>query len=56
MWVAYSSNRKMNLSKRLSEEYSHKEVLSKTFEGLSTQINNISDEKISGDLRNKLLY
>jgi tetrahydromethanopterin S-methyltransferase subunit B len=56
LWVAYSSNRKMNLSKRLSEEYSHKEVLSKTFEGLSTQINNISDVKISNDLRNKLLY
>jgi len=56
LWVAYSSNRKMNLSKRLSEEYSHKEVLSKTFEGLSTQINNISDEKTSSDLRNKLLY
>jgi len=56
LWVAYSSNRKMNLSKRLSEEYSHKEVLSKTFEGLSTQINKISDEKVSYDLRNKLLY
>jgi len=56
LWVAYSSNRKMNLSKRLSEEYSHKEVLSKTFEGLSTQINNISDQKTSADLRNKLLY
>jgi hypothetical protein len=46
----------MNLSKRLSEEYSHKEVLSKTFEGLSTQINNISDQTVSTDLRNKLLY
>jgi hypothetical protein len=56
LWVAYSSNRKMNLSKRLSEEYSHKEVLSKTFEGLSTQINNITDVKVSYDLRNKLLY
>lgn len=56
LWVAYSSNRKMNLSKRLSEEYSHKEVLSKTFEGLSTQINNIPDQKVSIDLQNKLLY
>lgn len=56
LWIAYSSNRKMNLSKRLSEEYSHKEVLSKTFEGLSTQINNIDDKKVSSDLRNKLLY
>jgi len=56
LWIAYSANRKMNLSKRLSEEYSHKEVLSKTFEGLSTQINSITDEKVSYDLRNKLLY
>jgi hypothetical protein len=56
LWVAYSSSKKMNLSKRLSEEYSHKEVLSKTFEGLSSQIENISDSKISEDLKNKLLY
>ncbi len=56
LWVAYSSNRKMNLSKRLIEEYSHKEVLSKTFEGLSKQINNIEDKNTSADLRVKLLY
>lgn len=56
LWVAHSSNRKMNLSKRLIEEYSHKEVLSKTFEGLSKQINNIDDKDISSDLRIKLLY
>jgi len=56
LWVAYSANRKINLSKRLSEEYAHKEVLSKTFEGLSTQINNIENKDISNDLRNKLLY
>jgi len=56
MWVAYSSNRKLNLSKRLIEEYAHKETLSKTFEGLSHQINNIDDKDISNDLRVKLLY
>lgn len=56
MWVAYSSSKKMNLSKRLIEEYSHKEVLSKTFEGLSRQIDDIDDEDISSALRNKLLY
>lgn len=56
LWVAYSANRKMNLSKRLTEEYSHKEVLSKTFEGLSKQINSIDDKDISSDLRVKLLY
>ncbi len=56
LWVAYSSNRKVNLSKRLSEEYAHKEVLSKTFEGLSEQINNIENKTISVDLRNRLLF
>ena len=56
LWVAYSANRKMNLSKRLIEEYSHKEVLSKTFEGLSKQISTINDDNISSDLRIKLLY
>lgn len=56
LWVAYSANRKMNLSKRLIEEYTHKEVLSRTFEGLSTQIQNIKDEDVSRDLRTKLLY
>lgn len=56
LWLAYSANKKQNLSKRLIEEYSHKEVLSKTFEGLSTQIENIDDNGISADLRVKLLY
>lgn len=56
LWVAYSSNKRINLSKRLIEEYTHKEVLSKTYEGLSTQINNISNNEISSDLRTRLLY
>ncbi|OGU07695.1 MAG: hypothetical protein A2075_22135 [Geobacteraceae bacterium GWC2_58_44] len=56
LWVAYSTSKKINLSKRLVEEYTHKEVLSKTFEGLSTQISTISDSDISADLRIKLLY
>jgi hypothetical protein len=46
----------MNLTKRLIEEYSHKEVLSKTFEGLSKQIDGIEDKTTSADLRIKLLY
>lgn len=56
LWVAISANRKMNLSKRLIEEYTHKEVLSKTFEGLSKQIQNIEDSEISADLKTRLLY
>ena len=56
LWVAYSANRKLNLSKRLIEEYTHKEVLSKTFEGLSTQIEEIDNADVAADLRIKLLY
>lgn len=56
LWVAYSANRKMNLSKRLIEEYTHKEVLSKTFEGLAEQIESIDDEEMSAELRTRLLY
>lgn len=56
LWLAYSANKSLKLSKRLIEEYTHKEVLSKTFEGLSRQIENIKDKEISFDLRTKLLY
>lgn len=56
VWLAYSSNKKANLSKRLVEEYTHKEVLSKTFEGLSSQIESIAEQDISKELRIKLLY
>lgn len=56
LWVAYSANRKTNLSKRLIEEYTHKEVLSKTFEGLAEQIENVEDIEVSTELRTRLLY
>lgn len=56
VWLAYSTNKKSNLSKRLVEEYTHKEVLSKTFEGLSSQIETIEEDNISAELRIKLLY
>ncbi len=56
LWLAYSANKDMRLSKRLIEEYTHKEVLSKTFEGLATQTENINEEKLSTDLKTKLLY
>lgn len=55
-WLAYSANKRMNLSKRLIEEYTYKESLSKTFEGLSKQIENIEDENIAKDLKSRLLY
>ena len=56
LWLAYSSNRKSNLSKRLIEEYTHKETLSKTFEGLSKQIESLDNDETSNELKVKLLY
>jgi len=55
LWFTYSANKKLNLSKRLIEEYAHKEVISKTYEGLSKQINDLKDPNQSEELRFKLL-
>lgn len=55
LWFAISSSKKMNLSKRLIEEYTHKEVLSKTYEGLSRQIENLENDDTAFDLKTKLL-
>ena len=55
LWIAYSASKKQNLSKRLIEEYTHKGVLSKTFEGLSNQIAELDDD-VSEELRVKLLF
>ncbi|TLM77402.1 hypothetical protein ACONUD_13185 [Microbulbifer harenosus] len=56
LWIAYSSGKKVNLSKRLVEEYTHKEVLSKTFEGLSNQIESLGYSEDTTALRIKLLH
>ncbi|MNL23214.1 hypothetical protein D3C87_1445900 [compost metagenome] len=56
LWVAYSSDKKAKLSKRLAEEYAHKASLSKTFEGISRQVGKIADSTLSADLESKLLY
>lgn len=55
LWFTYSANKKLNLSKRLIEEYAHKEVLSKTYEGLSKQINNLSSDEQTEELKYRLL-
>lgn len=57
LWLAYSSNRKANLSKRLIEEYTHKSVLGKTFSGLSNQIETLQHQGVvKEELRTKLLF
>jgi len=55
VWITISANKKVNLSKRLIEEYSHKQVLSMTIEGLSKQIENIDNNDLSEELRIKLI-
>lgn len=57
LWLAYSTNKKLNLSKRLIEEYTHKAVLGKTFDGLSNQIESLTENtSVRDDLRTKLLF
>ncbi len=56
LWFAYSASRKLNLSKRLVEEYSHKEALSKTYEGLSKQIKSLEETCSVEHLKEKLLF
>lgn len=56
LWLAYSTNKKSNLSKRIIEEYTHKSVLGRTYEGLSNQINSMpNSDGLSDELRVKLL-
>ncbi|WP_159095032.1 hypothetical protein [Stenotrophomonas sp. ZAC14A_NAIMI4_1] len=57
LWLAYSANKRLNLSKRLIEEYTHKAVLGKTFSGLSNQIESLSNEgTVKDELRTRLLF
>lgn len=57
LWLAYSTNKKLNLSKRLIEEYTHKAVLGKTFSGLANQIETLPHESaVKEELRTRLLF
>lgn len=55
LWVALGASKKIKLSKRLIEEYAHKEATSKTFEGLSNQVKEMEEDGISKELSEKLL-
>ncbi|WP_396600857.1 hypothetical protein [Algibacter sp. R77976] len=55
IWTTISANKKVNLSKRLIEEYSHKQVLSMTIQGLSNQIDGLDNDDIAQELRTQLL-
>lgn len=57
IWIASHFNKQIKLSKRLIEEYTHKEVLNKTFEGLAKQIEQLDNSTENyEDLRARLLY
>lgn len=56
LWIAVFANKRVNLSKRLIEEYTHKEVVSKTYEGLARQIEGLEDDEVSRKLQARLLY
>jgi|GEM_PF-1139085 len=57
LWFAYATNKKLNLSKRLIEEYTHKSTLGRTFAGLSNQIESFSqDGEVKNELRARLLF
>lgn len=57
LWMAYSANKRINLSKRLIEEYTHKAVLGKTFSGLSNQIDLLPQQsEVKEELRTQLLF
>lgn len=56
IWKTAAAGRRQRLSKRLIEEYSHKEAQSRTFVGLSQQVSDLGDDELSQDLKLKLLY
>lgn len=57
LWMAYTANKRINLSKRLIEEYTHKAVLGKTFSGLSNQIDLLPQQsEVKEELRTQLLF
>lgn len=55
IWAGIFQNKKLNLSKKLIEEYSHKEATAKTFAGLAKQIAEVGDDNVSKTLKTKLL-
>ena len=55
IWLGIHFNRRINLSKKLIEEYAYKEAVCKSFAGLSEQIEAINDKKTIQELRLKLI-
>lgn len=56
LWFALNANKEMKLSRRLIEEYAHKEVLAKTYQGLEKQIKSLDNNDNILNLKAKLLH
>ncbi|MBO5566077.1 MAG: hypothetical protein J5934_02495 [Succinivibrio sp.] len=55
IWLGIHFNKKANISRKLSEEYSYKEALCKSIDGLQKQIELVSDEDHRQELHRKLV-
>lgn len=53
LWFAIYTNKNINLSKRLIEEYAYKGSLTKTYQGLSKQINDLQSSSDNNQLKLK---
>lgn len=55
IWLGVFQNKSLKTSKKLIEEYSHKEATAKTYAGLAKQVAEVGDDEMSKSLKIKLL-
>lgn len=55
VWLGIHLNKKINLSKKLIEEYAYKEAISKAVTGVSEQIKSLKDEEASQEIYENLI-
>lgn len=55
IWLGVFQNKNLKTSKKLIEEYSHKEATAKTYAGLAKQVSEVGDDEMSQKLKIKLL-
>lgn len=55
VWLGIHLNKKINLSKKLIEEYAYKEAISKAVTGVSEQIKALKDEEASQEIYENLI-
>lgn len=56
VWLGIHLNKKINLSKKLIEEYAYKEAISKAVTGVSEQIKSLKDEEASQEIYENLIH